>query len=260
MQPSRFIRWRPWAVAAALCVPLALPAQDKVGQVVTEGEQRTAEGQAAQQRVDRLSDEADKLLREYRQVTKVVDGLEVYNGLLQKQVDAQVAEMDQLRDSIGQVALIERQIVPLMVRMIDALDAFVALDVPFLATERQERVARLRALLERADVSAAEKFRKVLEAYQVENDYGRTIEAYKGSLEVAGASREVDFLRVGRVGLYYQSVGGIHSGAWDQAARQWVELSAEQYKNPLATGLRIARKQVAPDLLTLPVAAPQAVQ
>ena len=101
---------------------------------------------ADQQRVDRLSDEADKLLREYRQVTKVVDGLEVYNGLLQKQVDAQVAEMDQLRDSIGQVALIERQIVPLMVRMIDALDAFIALDVPFLATERQERVARLRAM------------------------------------------------------------------------------------------------------------------
>ncbi|HEY5790264.1 MAG TPA: DUF3450 domain-containing protein [Gammaproteobacteria bacterium] len=249
------------ALAGVLAfAPAWLLAAEKVEQVVAEGEQRTAEGKASQQRIDKLGDEADKLLREYRQVTKVVDGLQVYNGLLQKQVDNQVAEMEQLRESIGQVALIERQIVPLMVRMIDALEQFVALDVPFLVEERQTRVGRLSALLERADVTAAEKFRKVLEAYQVENDYGRTIEAYKGSLEVAGKSREVDFLRLGRVGLYYQTVGGAHSGAWDQAARQWLELPAEQYKNALASGLRIARKQVAPDLLTLPVAAPQAVQ
>jgi hypothetical protein len=245
--------------AALLLAPLPASAA-KVDQVVTEGEQRTAEGAASQQKIDRLSDTADKLLRDYRQVVKVIDGLQVYNGLLQKQVDGQVVEMEQLRDSMAQVALIERQIVPLMVRMIDGLDEFIGLDVPFLLDERRTRVARLQAMLERADVDAAEKFRKVLEAYEIENDYGRTIEAYKGSLEVAGKAREVDFLRVGRVGLYYQTVGGAHSGAWDQAQHQWVELPADQYKSALAAGLRIARKQVAPDLLTLPVAAPQEVR
>jgi len=252
---------RAFACSAILLLsPFMAGAAETVDRVVAEGEKRTAEGQTSQKKIDKLSDQADDLLRSYRQETKVVAGLKVYNGLLQKQVNNQEIEMAQLRESIGQVALIERQIVPLMVRMIDSLDEFIALDVPFLVDERNTRLARLQAMMERADVTAAEKFRKVLEAYQIENEYGRTIEAYKGSLEVAGVTREVDFLRVGRVGLYYQTVGGSHSGAWDRVAGAWVELPPAQYKHALANGLRIARKQVAPDLLTLPVAAPQSVQ
>ena len=83
-----------------------------------------------------------------------------------------------------------------MLKMIDALDQFVELDMPFLLEERRQRVAFLRTLLERSDVTVAEKFRRLLEAYEIENDYGRTIESYKGSLDVDGASREVDFLRI----------------------------------------------------------------
>jgi len=184
-----------------------------------------------------------------------VDGLKVYNGLLQRQVDNQLSEMDALRESIDNVSLIERQIVPLMTRMLDALEEFVALDTPFLVNERNERLLRLRDMMERSDVTAAEKFRRVLEAYSIEMDYGRTIEAYKGSLEIAGQTQEVDFLRIGRVSLTYQPVGGGHTGAWDAAARQWVELPPETYKAQVAAGLKVARKQVAPDLLVIPVPA-----
>jgi len=240
--------------------PAVLPAAEKVDQVIAVGEARAKDGKASQQRIDKLSDQAGTLLREYKQVIKVVDGLQVYNGLLQKQVDNQGREMAQLTESIGQVALIERQIVPLMVRMIDSLDEFVRLDVPFLPEERNTRVERLRTMMERSDVTVAEKFRRVLEAYQIENEYGRTIESYKGSLEVAGKRREVDFLRVGRVALIYQAVGGTYTGAWDKVGGGWAELPAEQYKSSVAKGLRVARKQVAPDLLTLPVAAAEELQ
>ena len=108
-------------------------------------------------------------------------------------------------------------------------------------------------MMERSDVTAAEKFRRVLEAYSIENDYGRTIEAYKGSIEMDGRTQEVDFLRIGRVSLTYQSVGGNFTGAWDNATRTFVELPPETYKTQVAAGLRIARKQVAPDLLVIPV-------
>ena len=137
-------------------------AQDRLERLVSEGEQRSSEGEAAQQRIDRVSEETERLLGEYRQATKVLDGLKVYNELLGRQVDGQRDEITALQDSIDRVASIERQIVPLMVRMIDSLDAFVALDVPFLPDERRERVARLRALLDDGGVSVAEKFRKVL--------------------------------------------------------------------------------------------------
>jgi hypothetical protein len=141
--------------------------------------------------------------------------------------------------------------------MIEGLDQFVALDVPFLLEQRETRVAMLRELMERDDVSVAEKFRKVTEAYQIENEYGSTIESYKATLTIDGAKREVDFLRVGRISLMYQSQDGKLSGAWDQPSRQWHALGNE-YKNQIKFGLQIAKKQVAPDLVLIPVHAPEA--
>lgn len=246
-------------VSALLMVPLSVLGQDKVDQLTAQGEARTDEGAKAQVAVEKIANQTGDIVAQYRSVTKVVDGLKIYNGLLQKQVDNQRAEMAALGESIDNVSLIERQIVPLMVRMIDSLDGFVQADVPFLPDERRERVDRLREMMERSDVTAAEKFRRVIEAYQIENEYGRTIQAYKGSLDVDGNSLEVDFLRVGRVALLYQSVGGEHTGAWDKATSSWVKLPPEIYKQQASQGLRIARKQVAPDLLILPIPAAQEV-
>jgi hypothetical protein len=237
-----------------LIAPFAVSAAE-VDQITAVGEQRATEGKAAQAQIDKLGDQTDDIEGKYKQVTKVVDGLKVYNGLLQKQVNNQVTEMTALADSIDKVSLIERQIVPLMVRMLDSLEEFIRLDVPFLGEERSERTTRLRNMMERSDVTAAEKFRRILEAYQIENEYGRTIEAYKGSLEVGGKNRQVDFLRVGRVALLYQTVGGEQTGAWNQADRTWETLAPELYKQDVAKGLRVARKQVAPDLLVLPIVA-----
>ena len=248
-----------YAVIAMTALPGVTWAQAKVDDVTRIGEQRVDEGAAAQLEVEKLSDQAGDIAADYKQVIKVVDGLKIYNDLLQKQVDNQVAEMEALADSISKVSLIERQIVPLMVRMIEALAEFVALDVPFLPEERSLRVERLRGMMERSDVTAAEKFRRVLEAYQIENEYGRTIEAYRGSLKVDGGAREVNFLRVGRVALLYQTDGGDLTGAWNREAGQWQTLAPETYKQDVSKGLRVARKQVAPNLLLLPVSAPKGV-
>ncbi|MFC1720021.1 DUF3450 domain-containing protein [Pseudomonadota bacterium] len=236
--------------------PASVFAQATVDQVISEGVKRIDAGAAEQQRVEQIADQTEKLLNEYNTLSKVVDGLVTYNSLLQRQVDNQQIEKDALAESIDNVSLIERQIVPLMERMLDSLEQFVQLDTPFLLNERNERLARLREMLERSDVSSAEKFRRVIEAYQIENDYGRTIEAYKGTVPIDGNPQEVDFLRIGRVALAYQSIGGAHTGVWDVKSGQWEELDPAEYKNQVAEGIRIARKQVAPDLMIIPVAAP----
>jgi len=227
-----------------------------INEVMQEGESRADAGANDQTKVDSVADQTEKIVNDYRAVTKVVDGLRVYNALLQTQLDNQEAEMQSLSESISNIALIERQIVPLMLRMLDALEGFVALDTPFLMKERTERIGRLREMMERSDVTAAEKLRRVIEGYQIENDYGRTIEAYKGSTEVGGKELEVDFLRIGRVALLFQTVGGEFTGAWDQGTRTFIDLPPETYQAQVAQGLKVARKQVAPDLLIVPVAAP----
>lgn len=232
-----------------------------INEVMQEGESRADANATAQKQVDSVADQTEKIVNDYRAVTKVVDGLRIYNALLQTQIRNQEAEMNALSESISNVALIERQIVPLMTRMVDALEGFIQLDTPFLLKERTERIERLRETLERSDVTAAEKFRHVIEGYQIENDYGRTIEAYKGSTEINGNQIEVDFLRIGRVSLLYQTVGGATTGAWDADAGAFVELPPATYEAQVAAGLKVARKQVAPDLLIVPVPAPtRAVQ
>ena len=230
-------------------------AQTTVDQVTREGEKRADAGAAEQQRVEQVANQTDKLLGDYKTVTKVVDGLVVYNSLLQRQIDHQEQEKTELATSMTNVALIERQIIPMMTRMIDSLELFIELDTPFLMDERRSRLERLRGMMERSDVTAAEKFRRVIEAYQIENDYGRTIEAYRGSVVIDGNQQEVDFLRIGRISLTYQSIGGKNTGAWDTAAGAYVGLPPEKYKKQIAHGIRVARKQVAPDLLVIPVAA-----
>ena len=227
-----------------------------VDQIVAAEERRIQLAQASQNVIDGIVEETRDTVEEYRAVMKEVDGLIVYNTLLDRQIADQEQELSNLATSIDSVTEIERQILPLLTRMIDGLDRFVALDVPFLAEERRERVVGLRDLLGRADVTAAEKFRVVMEAWQIENDYGRTIFAYTGELEIGGTNREVDFLQVGRVSLVYQTPDGMNSGVWDQNNRQWIVLGNE-YRNSIRQGLRLARNQISPDLLLLPIAAPE---
>jgi len=240
---------------SAMTIPLVGSAQS-LDQVLNAENQRTKLAQASQQRIDAVVDDTRKKEDQYKRLLKEIDGLKIYNTLLQRQIDAQIRKMAQIEASIDQVEVISRQIVPSMTRMIASLKIFIELDVPFLMEERRERVANLENLLVEPDVNDAEKFRKVTEAYQIENDYGRTIEAYSGSLQIGDEKRRVEFLRIGRVAFMYQTQDGKLSGVWDQEARRWQE--ADAYKNEIRAGLKIANKQVAPDLLLMPVATPEA--
>ncbi|MEM7466113.1 MAG: DUF3450 domain-containing protein [Pseudomonadota bacterium] len=249
-------RWqfRVWSSLAlwVVCGGAALAAET-LAAVSQVGESRIAEGRAAQEKINSLADQASSLEAQYRQVTKVVDDLKVYNNLLAKQVTNQREEIANLEDSITKVALLERQVLPLMMRMIDSLEEFVRLDVPFLPEERADRLTRLRDSMERSDVTPAEKFRQVMEAYEIENDYGRTIESYAGSLTVEGGTRAVNFLRIGRVALLYQTEGGEYTGVWDRSSNAWRVVDPALYRKEVAAGIEIARKQSPPDLMVLPI-------
>ena len=226
--------------------------------ILKVGKSKNDAARKSQVKIDRLADETRDLLSDYKTVTKQIDGLKVYNARLQVQIDNQQRRIGEIDDSIDQVTVIQRQMTPLVIRMIDGLQKFVELDVPFHMGERQQRIDFLRSNLDRSDVSVAEKFRQVLEAYKIENEYGRKIDAYKGSVEIDGVERDVNFFRVGRIALLYQTTDTEISGAWDQRSRSWVPLDRGEYRNAIMKGLRIARKEASIDLMNLPVAAPEA--
>lgn len=216
-----------------------------------------AMNQTSQKKIDGLADSTTKLLEEYRMVLSETDSLRTYNDQLEKLIQSQVEEAASIETQIASIEVTNRQVVPLMLKMIDGLEKFVALDVPFLQDERSKRISTLKEMMDRADVSNSEKYRRVLEAYQVENEYGRSIEAYSAAVDLDGEKKTVDFLRIGRVVLVYQTLDGKTQKIWNQKGRKWEELGSE-YASSIKQGLKIAKKQSAPNLLTLPVPAPEA--
>lgn len=226
---------------------------NELNTVIDAGKKINQSANKSQKRIDQINDQIQNKLQAFKAVNKETDGLNVYNQQMQTQIDHQLTELEQLAVSMEQVSIIERQVSPLMQRMIETLETFVSLDVPFLPQERATRLADLKSMLERADIAVSEKFRRVLEAYQVEVEYGRTIEAYTGLIEVNGTERDVDFLRIGRVSFVYQTRDGQNLGVWNQNTKAWKALPAS-YRSNINKGLRIARKQLAPDLIVVPVA------
>ncbi|MBW2940643.1 DUF3450 domain-containing protein [Zhongshania aquimaris] len=242
--------------------PAAAPVKPliPVSTVLDVGIKRTSAAKQSQVKIDRLAAETGDLLQDYKTVMKQVDGLRVYNARLEKQIAGQLKRIAGLGKSVDEATIIQRQITPLLIRMIDGLEQFVSLDVPFHKEEREERVEFLRTNMDRSDITIAEKFRQVLEAYKIENEYGRKIDSYKGVASVNGSDREVNFLRIGRIGLMYQTTDGEQSGAWDQDKRAWVELDSGDYRGAIQKGLRIARKQASIDIMKLPIPAPEAAK
>lgn len=241
------------ALLAGLLPTLLWASNLTIEPVEQAGLERLAENAAAQQKVDSLHQQTQKLLQNYQQELKILQSLQRYNQMLEKQLNHQTSQIDKLNSSINNATLIERQIMPLLERMLDALEQFIAADIPFLPNERKQRLQGLRLLLERPEFTTSEKTRRVFEAYQIENEYGYTIEAYKGQLELKGEQFAVNFLRVGRIALLYQDLSGSRAGYWDGASQSWQPLTEQHYQRHIEKGLKIANEEISPELITIPL-------
>jgi len=251
-------RVRPLVVIAAACLVTAASAgaQERVRQAVEAQSGSLQQSIEVQERINALDDETRELLNEYRQTMSQLGDLDAYNEQLEQLVATQRVELADFERQFNEIEVTKRRILPLIVRMIEVLEEFVAIDIPFLEQERTMRLAELRKLMERPDVPTSEKYRRVTEAYQIELEYGHTIEAYEGEMEMDGETRTVAFLRFGRLGLYYLTLDGQELGYWDSTEDRWAVLP-DQYRQPLDRAIRIARKQLPPDLVRLPVPAPE---
>ena len=226
-----------------------------VDQVLQADQRRLTLAQQSQERINAIVDGTRSLEDQYRAINKEIDGLRVYNRLMAAQTDGQKATLEDIALSMDQVDVINRQIFPLMTRMIDGLEQSVNLDVPFLMEERELRIEDLKEIMERSDVTVAEKFRKVMEAYQIENDYGSSVDIYEQTLTFDGESRAYNMLRIGRVGLYFQSDDARITGRWDHENGEWVLDNSA--RNEIRKGIRMAKQLIAPEIIVVPVPAPK---
>ena len=248
------------AYLAVAIVPalLAAPAVAQLNQALTAQVAVDKAGADSQKQINDLRDKTQTEADKYANAVAEAESLERYNAQLQKQVKSQEEEMASIDRQLTEIETTNREVQPLMEQMVETLEQFVKLDVPFLLDERTERVKSLKELMGRADVTISEKYRRIMEAYQIELDYGRSLDAYEGRLGTGADARTVEFVRLGRISLMYRTLDGSEVGYWDQQKRDWV--SDPSYADAVEQALRVARKQGAPELLTVPVPAPQEVR
>jgi hypothetical protein len=255
---------RTWPTLACAGLLLGAPAfalvgsTEKLDGLLLAQAQSDRAAQASQQTVEKLADETQDLAQRYRQALENSKSIVEYNKHLKKQVESQRMELASIQSQLQSIDTTSRDVFPLMQRMVESLDQFVALDVPFLKEERTQRVQRLKDVLDRADVTVSEKYRRILEAYQIEMEAGRTLEAYDGVIGEGDSAKAVSFLRVGRVALAYQTTDQSETGYWNNTAREWVV--DNDYAHDVNEALRVARKMTAPDLLLVPVPAPTVLE
>ncbi|MDH4125428.1 MAG: DUF3450 domain-containing protein [Gammaproteobacteria bacterium] len=242
-------------LAASLFAATGSVFAQTVDQVLQAQDRRLDLAQQSQERINNVVEGTRSLEDQYRAINKEIDGLKVYNRLMAAQTSGQEAVLEDISLSMDQVDVINRQIFPLMERMIDGLESSINLDVPFLMEERTNRVNTLKDIMEQSNVSVAEKFRKVMEAYQIENDYGNSVDEYQQVIELDdGSTRTYNVLRIGRVGLYFQSDDTQITGRWSMEEKRWVIDNAA--RNEVRKGLRMAKQLIAPELILIPISAP----
>ena len=236
---------------ALCCLSFSLHA-NSIDSAIDKTDTANKKSASSQEKINAYSDKTEKIYDEYVRLQKELEQQKAYNKQLDAIVQRQFEEIPKLENNLKQIDITNKKIIPLMLEMVEKLEKFVSIDTPFLKKERSKRVKSLKQFLSNPDLSTAEQFRMILESYKIEYSYARTLEVYRSELSESDESKMVDFLRVGRLALYYQSLDGKETALYNTKTHDWVILN-EDYNEAIKKSIKMARKKVSPDFLTLPI-------
>jgi len=243
-----FFALRGWWLAGALAGGTLLVSEQAMAQAAESVEAQQAQA-ALQEQIDAADEQTREQLEELRRLERETRQLEADNasltGRLAEEAERQqrlAIALDTLEETRAALPVIEQN-------MSVQLSQWIESDLPFL---REERLARVERQPDEQGANTIERINGLLEAWRVELDYGREMDSWRGRLSQDGSEREVDFLRVGRIGFYYLTPDGREGGVWRAESRTWQPLD-DEYLREVRNGLRMAEDQRAPELLTLPL-------
>lgn len=249
---KRFVTPARAAIAAALVLGGVGLAQAQLSKALDTGAAATRRAEETQRQINQLDDQRTDLASEYRQLLQRKTAEELYLRQQEKLVESQRAEIAAFEDQLGRVDEISSEMTPMMEDLIADLDRFVEADLPFRLAERRERIQQLKTLMTRADVSATERYRQIITAYQAEMEYGRTISTYTDQVEIDGAMQTVDVFNYGRVALVYLTSDRKKAARFDRATRAWVPVP-NSFLEDILQATRVAREVAQQTVLFGPI-------
>ena len=236
----------------AMLTTFLTASESEMEAILEVGRDNTELSAQSQGKIDATDSATDKLINEFKVVSKQVEGLKLYNAQKRIQIQAQLDLMDQYDEQLIQVVVMQRQVPPLAQRMLAGLEKYVKLDTPFHIEERLQRLDLVRASLSNPKVTASEQVRQILEAYNIEGEYGRKLDAYDETIVLDGKEMVVNILRVGRLGMFFQTKDERKTGYYDTELGSWEELSGS-YRVQVRDGIRMAQKLAPMDIMMLPI-------
>lgn len=201
--------------------------------------------------INRIDSQIIELIGDIQYLSQQLDLTNIYNRQMQELITSQNNEIESINQQMVELDNTNRGILPKLEEMVLTLESIIQNDIPFLLTERNLRVNELKEILMQSNVSTSEKFRRVFEAYQIENEYGRTVESYRDEISVEDNLYNVEVFRLGRVGLYARTSDGNFNAMYSKKEKKWIKQKG--IDSELVTALKIARKELPPSLLKLPV-------
>jgi hypothetical protein len=228
---------------------------DDLNKAISLTDKANSHSLKTQKKIDSLAYTQEKLYARYKNLTNELKSINAYNKELQEIIRSQKQEELSLNEQINKIDDTKRDILPLIKNMLHSLEELVQNDTPFLYKERKQRILRLKNLLSKSDVSIASKYRAVIEAFEIESEYARTIETYNGILAEKNLQKDVKFLRLGRVAFYYVSEDNKECALYDKKTKSWHKLPSSNI-HLLNDAIKVASKKSIPHLLIVPLFTP----
>lgn len=238
-------------VAAALITALAIPAQAQLREALNVGEKATRRAEQVQEQINQLDDERTDMVREYRTLLQRRDAADLYAKQQSLVVESQEQEIASLTEQLGSIDDITAQTVPMLLGMVEDLKTFVAADLPFKETERTARLEGLDAIMATPNVTPAEQYRLIMDAYQAEMEYGRTIDTWQEEINIGGNPTTVDMFLYGRVAYVYLTPNG-KAARYNRTTGEWEDLPGK-YAADIGKAIRVAQAKAQQEVLFAPV-------
>jgi len=238
-------------LAGVIAAAFTAPAYGQLDSALSTAKASTAASAASQDRVARLDDETDNATREYRAVLQQKDNIELFVAQQDIFLESQKAEINSLNTQLSTVETIKQGMVPMMLKMAAAVEDSINEDIPFRLAERKARIERLKQTLADPDVSPAEQYRQVLNAFKIEVTYGQGLDSYEGT-HPEKPGNIVNFLRFGRTSLVYMTKDESEIARYNQESKSWEQLGGDRALS-MRKAIRVAKGEAAPEVVYAPV-------
>ncbi|XBQ15002.1 MAG: DUF3450 domain-containing protein [Oceanicaulis sp.] len=254
---KKFQAIRMTLAAGATALVCAAGAHAQLDQALQIARQSTQAGAQAQEQIDRLADDADNAERQYLALQEQIEGQRVYLEQQRVFLRSQENELAALQSQLERVGNIERDLTPMMLEMFVALDEFVQQDLPFQMDLRTQRLAEIQEVLGDAGIPPAEKYRLLLNAYEIEASYGRSLRAYTEEVELDGVPVSAEILQIGRVALIRDAGDRLEMLTKDNP--EWRSVPGSMAQD-VQRAFRIANEVTTPEVFVAPLPGPEAAQ